>query len=131
MTKPTEKPKTLPPHFKYINAVIHTKQDVLEDEKDYKAFMVNRGLSFELDCIEKANEMNMNHHLEPRLQFDYLINKIRSRKRYIKWFKKEKDDDLKLVMEYYGYNVSKAKTALSILSADQLKTIKEIMTSKE
>ncbi len=118
--------------FDFINAISHTKENILKDnEKDYNAFMINRGLSLFLDTIEKANDMNMNHHLDSKLQFEYLINKIRSRKRFSKWFKKEKDDDLKLVMEYYGYNVSKAKTTLSILSTDQLKIIREIMTSKE
>lgn len=117
--------------FDIINAVSHTKENILENEKDYNAFMVNRGLSLFLDTIEKANEMNMNSHLDNRMQFDYLINKIRPRKRFSKWFKKKDEDDLKAVMEYYDYNVSNAKAALSILSADQITTIKEILTSKE
>lgn len=117
--------------FDFINAISDTKQDILEDEKEYNSYLTNRGLSYYLDTIEKSNNMNMNHHLDPRLEFDYLINTIRKRKRFSKWFKRKDEDDLKFVMEYYGYNVSKAKTALSILSTDQLAIIKEIMTSKE
>jgi hypothetical protein len=39
--------------------------------------------------------------------------------------KKKEDSDLEAVMRCYGYNIDKAKSALSILSPDQLKTIKE------
>lgn len=117
--------------FDFINAVSYTKEDILDNEKDYNSFMINRGLSLFLDTIEKANEMNMNYHLDSRLQFDFYINKLRARKRFSKWFKRKDEDDLKFVMEYYGYNVSKAKTALSILSADQLTIIKDILASKE
>jgi hypothetical protein len=39
--------------------------------------------------------------------------------------KKQEDNDLAAVMEYYGYSPEKAKSALSILSSDQLITIKQ------
>ena len=116
-----------------LNSINHTKVDLTKEEgfeKAYNPYLTNRGLSLFLDTIEKANEMNMLHQLEPRLQYDYLLNKIRPRKRFSKWFKKEKDDELKLVMEYYDYNVSKAKTALQILTHENLKEIKELIDSK-
>jgi hypothetical protein len=69
--------------------------------------------------------MNINHHLDKKLQFDYLINNIRSAKRFSKWSKKVEIDDLEVVKTYYSYNDRNAKTALSLLSTDQLKTIKE------
>ena len=37
----------------------------------------------------------------------------------------KEDSDLEAIMKCYGYNIDKAKSALSILSPDQLKTIKE------
>lgn len=114
--------------FDYITSISHTKKDMMEDEqgeKDYSAWMVNRGLSYFPDTILYANEMNQMAHLGNKLQYTYLINTIRPRKRFSKWVKKKEDSDLDAVMRCYGYNIDKAKSALSILSPDQVKKIKE------
>ena len=113
--------------FDYLKAINETKEDVLlpsQDEKKYAAFIVNRGLSFFMDTIFQANEINRNHHLDSRLQFDYLLNSIRQKKRYSKWLKPEKLDDLDIVKEYYGFGNEKAKNALQVLSVDQLAYIR-------
>ena len=117
--------------FDYINAISHSKKDLIRDsenperaEKEYNAFMVNRGLSYYPDTILYANEMNTKHHLDSKLQNDYLINIIRPKKRFAKWVKKVSSDDLEMVKLYYGYNDQKAQAALSILSDDQLALIK-------
>ena len=76
--------------FQYLNAINDTKQNIMVDditEKAYNSFMVNRGLSYFKDTVIFANEMNRNHHLDSRLQFDFLINIIRKRKRFSKWIK--------------------------------------------
>ena len=114
--------------FDFIKSISENKKDLMLDklaEKEYNAFMVNRGLSFFPDTILYANEMNMNHHLDNKLQFSYLINIIRPRKRFSKWAKKKEDSDLNLIMKYYGYSIDKAKSALAILSEEQIKMIKE------
>lgn len=114
--------------FDYINAISYTKKDLMEtkeDEKNYNSFMVNRGLSYFPDTVEYANMMNQMYHLDSRLQFDFFINIVRPRKRFSKWSKKKKDGDLELVMKYFGYNANKAKSALSILTPDDLKIIKK------
>ena len=114
--------------FEYIKAINETKEDVMltsQDEKKYSPFIVNRGLSFFMDTIFQVNEMNRNHHLDSRLQFDYLLNSIRQKKRYSKWLKPEKLHDLDVVKEYYGFGNEKAKDALKILSEDQLDYIKD------
>ena len=113
--------------FDYLKAINETKEDVMlssQDEKKYAAFIVNRGLSFFMDTIFQANEINRNHHLDSRLQFDYLLNSIRQKKRYSKWLKPEKLDDLDIVKEYYGFGNEKAKNALQVLSVDQLAYIR-------
>lgn len=114
--------------FDFINSITHNKKNMMEDpqnEKDYNAWMVNRGLSYFPDTILYANEMNMLAHLPNKLQYSYLINIIRPKKRFSKWVKKKEDSDLDAIMRCYGYNIDKAKSALSILSPSQLKTIKE------
>ena len=114
--------------FEYIKAINETKEDVMltsQDEKKYSPFIVNRGLSFFMDTIFQVNEMNRNHHLDSRLQFDYLLNSIRQKNRYSKWLKPEKLHDLDVVKEYYGFGNEKAKDALKTLSEDQLGYIKD------
>jgi hypothetical protein len=73
--------------FEYLNAINTTKKDLMVDdvsEKAYSPFMVNRGLSYFPDTILYANEMNLNHHIDSRLQFDFLINIIKKKRRFSK-----------------------------------------------
>jgi hypothetical protein len=119
-------PKISP--FDFVNAIHHSKEQLIVDEwseKQYNPFIVNKSLSFGADTVIAANEMNSRRHLEKRLQFDFLINTIRPRKRYNKWLKAEKMEDLEVVKQYYNYNTEKAQQALRILTPDDLNTIKE------
>ena len=110
--------------FALINSISNSKIDILEDEKDYNAFMVNRGLSYFPDTVVYANEMNKFHHLDSRLQFDFLINIVRKRNRFSKWNKSNEGENLKVVKEYYGYSNEKARDVLPLLSNGHLKTIR-------
>ena len=114
--------------FEYLTAINDTKKDVMIDdiaEKGYSAFMVNRGLSYFNDTVLFANEMNLNAHLDNRLQFDFLINIVRRRKRFSKWMKPETASDVEVVKEYYGYSNEKARQALTLLTPEQIIDIKK------
>jgi hypothetical protein len=111
--------------FIFVRAINTSKKDVMEDEKDYNAFMVNRSLSYFPDTVIYANEMNQHAHLDNRLQFDFLINIIRKRKRFSKWNKASESNDIRAVKEYYGYSNEKARDVLPLLSKNELKFIKE------
>ncbi len=114
-------------HFDYLNSINLTKQDVMVDdicEKDYNSFMVNRGLSYFADTVVIANEMNKHHQIDNKLQYHFLINMIRKRKRFSKWAKANKESDIDAVKEYYGYSNEKARQALTLLSPDQITIIK-------
>ena len=87
--------------------------------------MVNRALSYFQDTVLFANEMNVNHTIDKRLQFDFFINMVRKRKRFSKWQKSVSDNDVEVVKEYYGYNNEKARQALTLLTADQLSILKQ------
>jgi len=116
--------------FEIVKAVTHTKENLMVDvhaEKGYTPYMVNRALSFFVDTVFQANEMNRNYHLDNKLQFDYLLNNIRPRKRWSQWLKPEKIDNIDIVKEYYEFSNEKAKNALEILSVDQLEHIKQIL----
>ena len=113
--------------FDFANAINYSKQDIMIDdltEKSYNGFMVNRSLSYFPDTVLAANEMNIHHQLDSRLQFDFLINIIRKRKRFSKWNKKKIEDDVKTVAEYYGYSNQKALQVLALLSPEQLEQLK-------
>ena len=95
--------------FEYVNAINNTKKDIMIDdlaERGYNSFMVNRSLSYFKDTVLYANEMNINHNIDNRLQFDFLINMVRKRKRFSKWEKVVSESDVEVVKEYYGYNLS-------------------------
>ena len=121
-------PKISP--FDYVNAIHYTKENLCEDEwgeKQYNPYIVNKALSFGPDTAVAANEMNGRSHLDKKLQFSFLINIIRKRKRFNSWIKQEKLEDLGIVKKYYNYNTEKAIQALKILSNTDLKKIKEKM----
>ena len=113
----------------YLNSINVTKENLMDSddpmwEKKYPAYVVNRCLGAFNDTIMFANELNMRHHLDAKLQYDFLLNTIRSKKRFAPWIKAEKLEDLEYIKEYYGYSNEKAKQALSILNDGQITTIK-------
>ena len=93
-------------------------------EKKYSPFIINKCLAPFPDTIHLVNEMNLHNHLDSKLQFDFLLNTVRTRKRYTPWMKASKTKNLEYVKEYYGYNNEKARSALKLLSDEQIKTIK-------
>ena len=78
-----------------------------------------------MDTVLYANEMNIRPNADKKLQFDYLINTIRRNKRFPKWMKPEEDENIKVIVEYYGYNVQRAKEVLPLHSMKELSFIKE------
>jgi len=114
--------------FDYLNSINHTKEDLMVDdmtEKSYNSFMTLRSLSYFPDTVHYANTVNRYHHLDNKLQYHFLLNIIRKKKRFSKWVKADSTSDIEVVKTYYGYNNTKAKQALSLLSPDQIKTIRQ------
>ena len=112
----------------WLNSINFNKEDLSEHIKDYPPYIVNRCLSGHMDCVMYANEMNKLSHLDSKLQYEFLLNSIRPKKRFAKWHKPEQDDDIEVVSEFYNYSLPKARQVLSILSDNQLRTIREKMT---
>jgi hypothetical protein len=117
--------------FDYVNAINFSKKDIMIDditEKVYEPFIINRSLSYFEDTVLLANEMNINHHIDSRMQFDFLINTIRKRKRFSKWAKPDNSDVIPAIMEYYKYSEEKAKAVLPMLGDDEIIRIKETVS---
>ena len=112
----------------YLKAINTSKEKLMDSEdeqweKKYPPYIVNKCLAPFQDTIFLVNEMNMNHQIDKKLQFDFLLNTLRTRKRYTPWLKAKKEKYLEYVKEYYGYSNEKAKSALNILNDEQIKTI--------
>ena len=126
--------KKMPDLFKEIlPSILEKKKSVFRDEldyKDYKPFLINRALSYHMDCVLYVNEMNINNSLDVDMQYQYLLNTIRPMKRKFQpWQKSEVDKDIECVKQYFGYSNEKAKEALRILTDEQVAEIK-IKTTK-
>ena len=119
----------MPDLFKeIIPSILQTKKSPFQDEldyKDYNAFVVNRALSYHMDCILYINQMNLHPDLEKDMQYQYLLNTIRPMKRKFQpWQKASADKDIESVKLYFGYSNEKAKEALRILNDEQLAEIR-------
>ena len=62
--------------------------------------------------------------INSRLQFDFLINIVRKKKRFSKWAKAQISDDVEVVKQYYGYSNEKARQVLHLLSTEQINELK-------
>ncbi len=114
----------------YLNSINFSKEYLLDEqdpqwEKKYAPFIINKCMSSHIDTIMFANEMNINHQLPSKLQYDFFINIVRKRKRFSPWIKKEKIQDLDAVKSYYGYSNEKAQQSLKILTKEQIAFIKQ------
>ena len=114
----------------YLNSINFNEKNLMNSDdkewvKKYPAFIVNKILSGFSDTIMLVNEVNRNHFLDKDMQYQFLLNSIRSKKRFSPFLRANKLKDIEVVKEFYGYSNEKAKSALDILTKDQLKLIKQ------
>ncbi|AFK66303.1 clamp loader subunit [Synechococcus phage S-CBM2] len=114
----------------YLNSINMTKSDLMDGEdplweKKYPAWIVNKLLSAHTDTLFLSNEMNMYSFLANKLQFHFFLNSVRKRKRFAPFLKSEKENDLETVKKYYGFSNDKARSALRILTQEQINYMKE------
>ena len=113
----------------WLNSINVTKKNLIEEDpsliSEYPPYIINKCLSGHLDCVLFANEMNKYPHLDKDMQYSFLINTLRKKKRYSPWLRKDNVKDLECVKKYYGYSNEKASQALKILTTDQLNWIKQ------
>tara|TARA_B100001094_G_scaffold333124_1_gene408808 strand:- start:37732 stop:38121 length:390 start_codon:yes stop_codon:yes gene_type:complete len=118
----------------YLKSINHSKKSMRElgddfqsVKKGYAPFVINRCLSFFPDTLMQANNMNVNHHLDKEMQYEYLRHAVRKRNRFSPWLKKNKPENLDAIKEYFGYSDQKAVEALQVLKeSDVEKIIKEL-----
>ena len=118
--------------FDYVKSINQTKKNMMRDtenddlaERAYQPFLTNRSLSYFIDTVLLANEMNMRHDADNKLQYEYFLNSVRPRKRFAKWVKNNTDNDLEIIMEYHDCSLQKAREYARVLSDDALLVMKE------
>lgn len=118
--------------FSFVKAIQKSKKELIRDaedpkeaEKAYVPYMANKALSMYIDSIMYANEMNLYHNLDKDMQFSYHLNSVRSMNRKFVWFKKSKDEDIKLVSEHYGVNAVRAQEMLDLIGSGGVADIKK------
>lgn len=113
--------------FDIINSINNKTSLEWDDvtEKAYTPFIINRGLSFNLQTIMFANAMNQYPQISKKMQYDFYFNGVPKGKRWDKWQKKpELEDNLKAIKEFYSINNERAMEILAILSNEQIDIIK-------
>ena len=110
----------------WLNSINQNKRNLYDEDPTakYPAYIINRCMSGHLDCIMYANEMNINPNLDKKLQYDFYLNTLRSKKRFSPWLKKEELKNLELIKSYYGYSNEKARQALPLLTEEQITFIR-------
>ncbi len=119
--------------FDYVTSILQTKTHMMRGtendklaESGYNPWLTNASLSYHEDTILMANLVNGLHHLPKLAQYDILINMVRPKKRqFHKWAKTTVSEDLDLVCEVYKCNRTVGNEYLSLLSAEQLESLKK------
>jgi len=116
----------------FLRSINQSKKNLMDEdpmtEKEYLPFVVNRTLSYFLDTVLYANEANIRNTADKKLQFDLLLNSIRSNRRFSRWLKPEENKDIDAIKEYYGYSNQRAKEVLDLLTGEQLSFIHESLS---
>ena len=116
-------------HKDWLNSINFSKNNLIEEDpsikNEYPPYIINRCLSGHIDCVMFVNELNKYSNLDKDMQYTFLLNTLRKKKRFSPWLRKDNIKDLECVKKYYGYSNEKASQALKILRNDQINWIKQ------
>ena len=116
-----------------LNSINYSKEDIFGSlpqvtDKEYAPFVVNKCLSYFPDTILQANNMNISHHIDNRMQYHYLMFGLRKRKRFSKWSKSKQEQDIEAIKSVFGYSNAKAEECIKILNEKEIEDIVYIYT---
>jgi hypothetical protein len=124
----------MPNLIEWMNAIGTSGVDLTKENdtaiNDYSPFAINRGMSQSMDTLMFGNEMNKNPWLSHYMQHQFLLKSISKKKRYTKWIKAEEiadKEDIEAISEYYKVNMKIAESYFSILSKDDMDTIRSML----
>jgi hypothetical protein len=117
--------------FDWINSITYSKKNLLDENGSmdgYNPYITNKSLSYHLDCILFANEMNRRPHLDNDAQYMFLLNSIRKRKRFSPWEKKTTVDKLEIIKKYHNFSDDKANQVVDLFSDEQIQYMKSTLS---
>lgn len=112
--------------FDFVNDLSQNKKYILENEKDYNAYIINRAFSYFQDTVFHANEMNKAILLPAKLQHDFYFHSVKAKKRFSRWHKKLEDPDVEFIAQCYNINMTRAREYRKLLSDEQLDELKRL-----
>ena len=117
--------------FEFVNQISYGKEELIVDEwseRQYNPYLINMALSFGADTILYANMMNECHHLDHKLQNDFLLAIVRKKKRFNKWEKREKQGKkIQIIKQYYGYSNAKAEQVARLITEDAVQKMERYL----
>jgi len=109
----------------FLNSINQTKENLINKdykvEKDYVPFVINKCLSYFPDTVFYANRMNQSPGIDKKLQYDYYLHSISKRKRFSKWIKPEKNEDVEIIKQVYGYSDTRAREVVDLIPIDKIR----------
>lgn len=115
--------------FDFLNSINSTKKNLIRDEgrgaSEYAPYLMNKGLSQFPDTIMLANEMNMRHHTDKQMQYEFLFHSVRPRKRFAKWAKKEDAEIVQTIADMFGCSIRKAEEIRAVIGSKKTDEILE------
>lgn len=116
--------------FDWLNALGTDKNYLLDDnnQPDFVPFMINRGMSQNIDTVMYANEMNKHWQVSKEMVYDFYHHSVSKKKRYTKWAKQTGDqkEEIDLLINHYNINRTRAIEYLKVLTSDDIKLIKDM-----
>lgn len=115
--------------FDFVKSVTETKVDIYEgNESQYTPFVVNKALSFNVDCVLFVQELNKYSSIPKDVQYQFLLNSLDKKRRYGRWVKRDAiSEDMDLIKTAFNYSDEKAATVLSMMSDKQMLELRELM----
>ena len=118
--------------FDFLNSINYSKKNLIRDEgrgaSEYAPYLMNKGLSQFSDTVMFANEMNMRHHMDRQMQYEFLLHSVRPRKRMAKWAKKDDAELVQSIADLFCCSIKKAEQIRGVLGD---KTIGQIINNSK
>ncbi len=114
--------------FDFVESVSFSKKNLLNEgreESEYNPFLTNMALSYHVDSIHYANDMNMHYDIPKKAQYTYLLNSLKPRKRFSKWVKPVENETLSAIQDILQCNIRYAAEVLTLLTDEQKEDILE------
>ena len=119
----------------YLTCINKSKENIMRVEgvepqviTGYPAFMIRRLLSYHMDAVLYANELNMVPHLDNQMQFEYLLAALPKRNRYGTTHKVQNPDALDLIKRYYQYSDEKALEVIGLHTDTDIANIRAALS---